>query len=137
MTSELTESELKLADKLITNLQKGGKSWRWLRWFGLVMAIILISLAVYEWWLLHNIMLENTEWQWLLRNKTVSPTDMKVYMDFRLMFLRFEVFLYVGTVVIGMMGGVLLASCLANWRHHRRDLLVAKLLRAEFERRTG
>jgi len=136
MTSELTESELKLADKLITNLQKSGKSWRWFRWFGLVMGIALISLAVYEWWFLYDRLIRGIGSYWPLGSNTVSPTEIEAYVDFRLMFLRLEFGLYIGVIVMGVLGGVFLAFSLTNWGRYRRDLLVAKLLRGEFERRT-
>jgi len=128
MNSKLTPEEIKLASRYLNRYEKSAKMWMWLRWFYLLMAILMVGVSYYLFTLAGAVHDKNTA-EYLLKGRNLDMSVVKEYIDARIELLRLESALNSKIIFPTIFAGVLLGVAIGGWRRHERWKLIAKGLR--------
>ncbi|TET35383.1 MAG: hypothetical protein E3J72_11285 [Planctomycetota bacterium] len=134
MSLNLTPSEIKLADRLITGLNKGSRFWRWNRWIALTSGIFMLGIGVWALSISIKSIFSIAEIEWIYRDGKITQSAVEFYIQEHLSYILISVIAYTMAIVNGLIGISVIFGALIRWNRHRRDALIAKVLRAEFDR---
>ena len=128
MNNRLTPEEVKLALRYLNRYEKSAKMWMWLRWFYLLMAILMIGVSYYLFTLANAVHDENTA-EYILKGGNLDTSLVKKYIDARIELLRLESALNSKIIFPTIFAGVLLGMAIGGWKRHERLKLITKGLR--------
>ena len=136
MALELTPAETRAAEEFAAHMDRRARRWRWSRWFFLALAAGTIASAAAA-CLPFAGGQDADPYESLLSQLYAGPPSGAEYVEFKLAVQRLR-FLHQGATAITALTGVwLLAWTLSRWRRHRRDALIARILRAELAGRAS
>ncbi len=125
---ELKSDEIKYVERYILRLEKDSRHWKWMRWAGLFIAILIWGSATYTY-------LKVTEIQSLVTSSfpstgtNVNLKGIELFVEGRISNLRLEFITLLGTTLRGIFGAFFFVYCLVNWNRHIKSGLIAKTLR--------
>ena len=125
---ELKPDELKYVERYIHRLEKDSKHWRWMRWAGVFVAILISGTAIYEYCKVIEIVSLVTS-SYPSARPNVDSKGIELLMEGRISNLRLEFITLLGTTLKGIFAAILFVYCLVNWNRHIRSALIAKALR--------
>ncbi len=125
MNIELTPEEIRLASKYLNRDKKSAKMWIWVRWFFLLVAILMVGVSYYFFSLANAVHDKNTS-GYILKGRNLDTSIVQKYIDARIELLRLESALSIKIIFPTLFAAALLGIAIGRWKWHENCKLIAK-----------
>ena len=125
MNIELTPEEIRLASKYLNRYKKSAKMWIWVRWFVLLVAILMVGVS-YSFFRLANAVRDKNTAGYILKGGNLDMSIVQKYIDTRIELLRLELAFSIKIITPTLLAAALLGIAIGGWKRHEHCKLIAK-----------